>query len=120
MTLVLSNPEIGLYQVLPHWARVDLGAMTMKGHSVFPKAPISLEPHHQCLVSYLGHSLQLVYATVPADWLSIRCILQPLPTGPVCASVYVYMFECVREYVCVYGCVFVRQFALCLQATILV
>ena len=35
------------YQVLPLGARVDLGAMAMKGYSVFPKAPASLETHHQ-------------------------------------------------------------------------
>ena len=44
---------IGLYQVLSRRARVDLGAMAMKGCSVFPKAPALLEPHHQivkCLI----------------------------------------------------------------------
>ena len=35
------------YQVLPLQARVDLGAMAMKGYSAFPKAPALLEPHHQ-------------------------------------------------------------------------
>ena len=35
------------YQVLPLRARVDLGAMAMKGYSAFPKAPALLEPHHQ-------------------------------------------------------------------------
>ena len=34
-------------QVLPFLARVDLGAMAMNGCSAFPKAPASLEPHHQ-------------------------------------------------------------------------
>ena len=47
MQLVLFNPLIGLYKVLPFRARVDLGAMAMKGCAVFPKAPASLEPHHQ-------------------------------------------------------------------------
>ena len=47
MLLVLFNPLIGPYQVLPLRARVDLGAMAMKGCSVFPKAPALLEPHHQ-------------------------------------------------------------------------
>ncbi len=47
--LVLFNPEIGLYQVLPFWARVDLGVMVMKGYSAFPKVPASLEPHHQII-----------------------------------------------------------------------
>ena len=44
MPLVLFNPKIGPYQVLPCWARVDLGAMAMKGCSAFPKAPASQEP----------------------------------------------------------------------------
>ena len=47
MPLVLFNLEIEPYQVLPRRARVDLGAMAMKGCSVFPKAPALLGPHHQ-------------------------------------------------------------------------
>ena len=47
MLLVLSNPSIESYQVLPLWARVDLGAMAMKGYTAFAKAPAVLEPHHQ-------------------------------------------------------------------------
>ena len=47
MLLVLFNPKIGPYQVLPLKARGDLGAMAMKGYSAFPKAPALLEPHHQ-------------------------------------------------------------------------
>ena len=47
MPLVLFNPSIGPYQVLPCRARVDLGAKAMKGYSAFPKAPALLEPHHQ-------------------------------------------------------------------------
>ena len=39
------------YQVLPLLARVNLRAMAMKGYSAL------LEPHHQILVLYLGHSL---------------------------------------------------------------
>ena len=35
------------YQVLRLLARVDMGAMAMKGCSAFPKAPVSLEPHYQ-------------------------------------------------------------------------
>ena len=37
MLLVLFNPYMGPYQVLPLRARVDLGAMAMKGYSTFPK-----------------------------------------------------------------------------------
>ena len=47
MQLVLFNPLIGPNQVLPFRARVDQGAMAMKRWSAFPKAPASLEPHHQ-------------------------------------------------------------------------
>ena len=47
MPLILFNPYIGPYQVLPRWAKVDLGAMTMKGCSAFPEDPALPEPHHQ-------------------------------------------------------------------------
>ena len=47
MQLVLFNPEIGLYQMLPFQVRVDLGAMAMMGCSAFLKTPVSLEHHHQ-------------------------------------------------------------------------
>ena len=39
MPLVLFKPYIGPYQVLPGRARVDLGAMAMKGSFVFPQSP---------------------------------------------------------------------------------
>ena len=59
------------------WARVNLGMMAMKGYSAFAKAPtiIGASPS-DCLMSYLGHSLeesypsaemQLVYSAVPAN-----------------------------------------------------
>ena len=35
--------------MLPVRARVDLGAMAMKGYSAFPKVPALLGPHHQIL-----------------------------------------------------------------------
>ena len=40
--LVLFNPYIGPYQVLPCRVRVNLGAIPMKGYSAFPKALASL------------------------------------------------------------------------------
>ena len=58
MQLVLFNPLIGLYQVLPFRDRVDLGAMSTKKSSVFRKAPASLEPHHHG--SYPGHSMEIL------------------------------------------------------------
>ena len=66
--------------MLPHLARVDLGAMAIKGYSAFPKAPASLEFHHQtvqCHIqdtrwerSYPSAEVQSVYSTAPADWAS--------------------------------------------------
>ena len=47
MLLILFNPSIGLNQMLPCRARVDLGAMAIKGYPAFLKAPALLEPHHQ-------------------------------------------------------------------------
>ena len=44
--------------MLPLRVRVDLGAMAMKGYSVFPQSPsITGTLHSDCLVSYPGHSL---------------------------------------------------------------
>ena len=43
----ICDPYIGHFQVLLLWARVDLGAMAMKGYSAFPKAPALPKPHHQ-------------------------------------------------------------------------
>ena len=39
MQFILFNPKTEPYQVLPLWARVDLGAMAMNGYFPFPKAP---------------------------------------------------------------------------------
>ncbi len=53
MQLVIFNKQIGPYQVLPFRARVDPGAMAMKGCSAFPKATASLEPHHQIIQCHI-------------------------------------------------------------------
>ena len=53
MPLVLFNPKIRPYQVLPSGARVDQEAMAMKGCSVFPKAPALLGPHHQTVLCHI-------------------------------------------------------------------
>ena len=80
MQLVLFNPKIGPYQVLPFQERMGLGVMAMKGCSAFPKAPTSGTSLSDCLVSYPGHSLrrsypsaevQSVYSTAPADWVIV-------------------------------------------------
>ena len=46
-SLVLFDPLIGPYQILPLLADVNLEAMALKEYSVFPKALPLLEPHHQ-------------------------------------------------------------------------
>ena len=59
--------------MLLFWARVDLGAMTMKGYSASIKALLLLEPHHQivlCHIQYIRWLWRdaLVYSAAPADW----------------------------------------------------
>ena len=46
-SLVLFDPWIRAYQMLPLHARMDLGVMAIKRYSAFSKAPALLEPHHQ-------------------------------------------------------------------------
>ena len=56
--------------MLPFLARVDLRAMTMKGCSLFPKAP-SLEPHHQivlCHIQYIRWWGGSYSPLPPAEW----------------------------------------------------
>ena len=60
--------------MLPFWAKVDLGAMAMKGCSAFPKSPASLEPPIR-LFSVISRILigcltevQSVYSAAAADW----------------------------------------------------
>ena len=48
---VLFDPLIGPDQVLPIRARVDQGAIAMKGYSIFPKA-LGLEHHHLIVSCY--------------------------------------------------------------------
>ena len=61
-SLVIFDPEIGPYQVLPLRVRADLGAMTMKGNSAFSKAPVLLKPYHQ---NFACHIRTLVRGDLP-------------------------------------------------------
>ena len=65
------------------WVRLDMGVMSMKEYSAFPKAPALLEPHHQIVLghiqdtcwrwgSYPSAEKQSVYSTAPADWAIIH------------------------------------------------
>ena len=61
---------------------MKLGAMAMKGCSVFLKTPALLEPHHEivwchiqdthCGGPYPFTEVQSVYSTTPADWASLN------------------------------------------------
>ena len=70
---------MGPYQVLHLRARVDLGAMAMKGYSAFPKVPALLKPHHR-IVSY--HLQDIHWGSITPLQRYNRCILQPQLTGP--------------------------------------
>ena len=83
-SLVLFEPLIGPYQVLPLWGRVDLRAMAMKRYSAFPKAPALLEPHYQIVKCYIQDTR---WGSYPLQRCS-RCILLPQPTGLYLFSVY--------------------------------
>ena len=74
--LVLFNPWIGPYYVRPFRARVDLGAMAMKGCFASPKALASpsnrsvSHPEHSLEGSNPSAEVQSVFSTAPADWES--------------------------------------------------
>ena len=78
--IVLFEPSVGPYQVLPHRVRVDQVAIAMKWYTTLPKAPW-LEPDLQIFFSYPGHFLRVltdmqpVYSAVLADWFLIDWIL---------------------------------------------
>ena len=91
MPLVLLKPEIGSYQVLPLRARVDLGAMAMKGFSAFPKATAS-----DCLVSYQdtrwGRVLPLCREEVGVFY-SPRRRGKSVLRHPVYIYIYIYIYK---------------------------
>ena len=43
--------------MLPLQATVDLGVMTIKGYSAFPKARALLKPHHQVVQWHISRTL---------------------------------------------------------------
>ena len=57
-------------------ARVDLGAIAMKGYSAFAKAPALLKPHHQ-IVLYNFQDFR--WGGLTPQQRSSRCIQQPQP-----------------------------------------
>ena len=70
---LMPNPFLYKYQ-----ARVDLGAMAMKGYSTFPKAPALLEPPHQTVYCHIQDSR---WGGLTPLQRCNRYILQPLLTG---------------------------------------
>ena len=80
------------------------GRMPMKGCSVFPKAQVLLEPHHQIVYchiqgtrlvkeAYPSAGLQSVNSTAPADW--------PKELTKMLYGQYIYIYMCVCVCVCV-------------------
>ena len=61
--------------MLPFWARVDLGAMAMKGCSNITRRGGSY--------SSAGCRVQSVYSTAPANWAIKSIDLYYLPTPPL-------------------------------------
>ena len=63
---VIFDPYIEPNQVLPLQARMDLGALAMKGYSTFPKAPALQEPRHQIVLCHF-RTLIVVVLTLGKD-----------------------------------------------------
>ena len=53
--------------MLPFRARMDLGAMAMKGYAAFPKAPALLEPHYQIVKCHIQDT-RWAESYSSADW----------------------------------------------------
>ena len=64
--------------MLPLRARVNLGALAMKGYSTLPKAPALLEPHHEMGESYPSAEKQSVYRSRLGNQRRIKPFLHPL------------------------------------------
>ena len=77
---VLFDPLIKLYQVLPLWAKVNLGGMAMKRYLAFPKTPTLWKPRHQMVWCHIQDTRWGGVLT-PQQRCS-RCILKPQLTGP--------------------------------------
>ena len=74
--------------MLPLCAMVDLGAITVKGYSTFPKAPSLLEPHHQ-IVSIV--SRVLIGDVLPICRVAVGVFYIPCRMGNPYASCRVYV-----------------------------
>ena len=81
MLIVLFNPLIGPYQVLPFRARVDLEVMVVKECSAFPKAPASLEPHHQIVKC---HTQDTPWGVLPLCREAVGVFYSPSRLGKTC------------------------------------
>ena len=90
---VLFDPEIGPYQVLLLWARVDLGTMAMLGVLHIPRSSnITGASPSDFLMLYPG---QLLAGCLNPLQRYSQCILQPGLTRlgvSVCVCVYIYIY----------------------------
>ena len=100
--------------------------MTMKECSAFPKAPASMEPHHQIVLchiqdthwggGYPSAEVQSVYSTARVDWAIIYLTARPLLRRPMLGKIYLCMRVCVCVRVKMYTYLKKSQ---CLQSMIL-
>ena len=57
ISTILVDTLIGLYQVLPFWTRIDVGAMAIKDYSAFLKFSIITEASQSDVLLYPVYSL---------------------------------------------------------------
>ena len=102
MLLVLFNPQIRPFQVLPFGARVNLGAMAMKGRSAFHKALAFLEPHHQ-IFSIISRTLVEGVLPICREAVGIFCStswlsnIEPWWLG-IHTYIYIYLYNLPKRF----------------------
>ena len=72
------------YHMLLLRARLDLGAMAMKGYTAFPKTLTLLKPHYHIVLYHIGDNCR---RSLTPPQICIQCILLPQPGGPCCIYV---------------------------------
>ena len=100
--------------MLPRQARVDLGAMVIKGYSTFSK----LQHYWNLTIRLFCYNQDTRWGRLTSLQGCSRCILQPEPTGLIyiyaCVCFYISVFMCsyiyiyIYIYVCVCVCVCVH------------
>ena len=92
------NSQIGLYQALLFRARVDLGAMAMKGYSTFPKTLALLTLHYKSVLSIISRTLVEGVLSLFRDAVGIFYSLRQLGHCK-CILVQLITHSCMDPYV---------------------